>query len=62
MSKLSTLFTSSVALIQSESMRKWATTSHNRPILEAYVADLRKSKPKITPIEVSTRLTILAMG
>lgn len=51
-----------IALIESESIREWARSAHNLPIITkmAHIAITRD--PKAKPQDFATMLTLTAMG
>lgn len=56
-------FTSeAIGLIQSESIRAWASSAHNLPILRRFAAATLAKNPEAKPADFATYLTLLAMG
>lgn len=51
-----------VALIQSESLRAWATSARNLPIVHQLAAKMLAKDPALDPQTLATYLTVIAMG
>ncbi len=48
--------------VESESIRAWATSDHNRPLWIKYAAAVLAKNPNSEPIRFATYLTLTAMG
>lgn len=51
-------FAAALRKVESESIREWANSAHNRPLFLEWV----KSHPELDALDLSTRIVILAMG
>lgn len=51
-----------IAAIQSPSMREWASSAHNLPIITEMAKSALSKNPKATSQEFATYLTLVAMG
>jgi hypothetical protein len=61
-SKADTFAVSAIALIQSESIRTWARSAHNLPIIQQMAAETLAKNPKATLEDFACYLTLVAMG
>jgi len=60
--KTSAFLTTSLNLIASESIRAWAQSAHNLPIITKMASAALTKNPKADPQGFATYLTTLAMG
>jgi hypothetical protein len=58
----STFFTLTVGLIESASIKEWAQSAHNKPIIITAITAKLQRDPKAKPRDFATYLTLCAMG
>jgi hypothetical protein len=61
-SKATKFTTAAIAAIQSPSIRAWASSPHNLPIITEMAAQALSKNPKAKPQDFATYLTLTAMG
>lgn len=57
-----TLYTYALKHIQSDSIREWAQTAHNKPIIIKMAKEAVKKNPQAKPEDFATYLNLCAMG
>jgi hypothetical protein len=61
-SKAEKFTTAAIAAIQSPSMREWASSAHNLPIVTKMAVAAIAKNPRTKPADFATYLTLVAMG